>query len=98
MPNYTCGELVTNIIETQDEAEKVSIYPNPSNGDINIQSLLPIKEIRISTISGVEVKQMLICGEEKRTAINLTSTLTSGMYLIHLFTEEKVYVKYIVIY
>jgi len=97
-PNYTCAELVTNIIESQDEAEKISIYPNPSNGDINIQSLLPIKEIRISTISGVELKQILICGGEERTAINLTSTLTSGLYIIYFLTEKNVYVKNIIIY
>ncbi|RXR20916.1 T9SS type A sorting domain-containing protein [Flavobacterium amnicola] len=79
----TCPMLT---VEENFVAEKITIYPNPTNGFINIPSEFGIHKIVIYDLSG----KILVEKELYSEAVDVQN-LTSGMYLIKLFGGNKNY-------
>ncbi|MCB0539904.1 MAG: T9SS type A sorting domain-containing protein, partial [Bacteroidetes bacterium] len=70
------------------------LYPNPSNGVINIKSTERINEMDIYNVAGAKVYAQQF--NEKQISI-LTTHLSKGMYLVKVHTDKGVGVKKLVI-
>ena len=66
------------------------VFPNPTNGIIQIQSSSPLNSIRILNITGTEIMRCTNCKE-----VNLSS-LRAGIYVMEYETNGKKYVEKIV--
>lgn len=58
-------------------SQTVSVYPNPSNGEMTIQSVVTIDEIIVSDLSGKKITQI----RPKKPFLNV-SFLEAGLYLL----------------
>lgn len=70
-----------------DKKQNVSIYPNPSDREINIETLAPIQNIKIYDLHG----RIVLSQNNSDSNLNLkldVSNLSKGMYLIKLETSE----------
>jgi hypothetical protein len=74
---------ITGINENNTSVDLVNIYPNPSNGKINISSSIFIDEIQISDITGRIVYKKLL--KDKNYSFQLC---LSGVYLITLTIDN----------
>jgi hypothetical protein len=61
----------------------INLFPNPTNGEVNIESSESVKTILVYNISGE-----LIATEENINRINLSNFL-NGFYIIHVKTETN---------
>lgn len=78
-------------IETNDG---LSVYPNPSNGNVKIQiDNSPIQHVKIYSQIGALIYQ----SEKETQELNLTG-YPKGVYLIQVQSENKVFNKKIIIY
>ena len=77
--------LVTSV---KENAANINIYPNPTNGLLNIESQGTI-QISVSNLLGQKLQETTAEGS---TTLDL-SRFESGMYLIHIETESGVTVK-----
>ena len=73
----------------------VRVYPNPTSGTINIESVSNIDELQVYNIYGALVATVNVSG--KRRVMDV-SNLTSGTYLIQLHTDSGVITKRIIIH
>jgi len=89
---YISGQ---NGINEKDLAKSINVFPNPSNGKVNVNSALSkVENISVYNVLGALVK------EEKETTFNNEvdlSTLTNGIYIIKVKTEAGVITKKITI-
>ncbi|MBP5649964.1 MAG: choice-of-anchor J domain-containing protein [Bacteroidales bacterium] len=69
------------------ENNNVSVYPNPANNVINVNSTSNISNVEIYTITGQKVGDFT--ANSNHTAIS-TSNLTNGLYLMRIHTENGV--------
>jgi hypothetical protein len=70
-----------SIAEIINKAAQVIVYPNPSNGFLNIKSSFLIKEITVTAIDG---KRLFMQNpHNSQTTINL-SILEKGIYFVNL--------------
>lgn len=87
--DYSCDHLPTGI-ERVKYTGKITVYPNPSTGMINISSAMAFSattKISIIDISGRIVMERLLPIGAHETTCNL-SHLTRGLYFIQLKNEE----------
>jgi hypothetical protein len=82
--NFCVGGATENAIET---AAEMSIYPNPTNGTINIASEDEIDNIEIINSIGTTVANSKATGNN--TSIDL-SNLPNGMYFVRVFTTNGI--------
>lgn len=85
----TLSELTdetTGISSEQLDAFNLSIYPNPANKIVHVQSDVEITNIRLMDMSGRSVKQQNSINQF-RTTVDL-SELSSGLYLISIENKE----------
>ncbi|MBX2903879.1 MAG: T9SS type A sorting domain-containing protein [Chitinophagales bacterium] len=80
-------ELYTSIKEISEN--DFSIFPNPVNSEIRIKTSLPNCKVQITDIFG---KEILYQNAQKVDVIDV-SYLSSGIYFITLFSENKMRVK-----
>jgi hypothetical protein len=73
------------IIELNNSTESVLVYPNPSNGEINIYSDELLKQVRLMSILGATLDE--IKPESKKLTMRLN--LAEGVYFITTITEKK---------
>lgn len=83
---------VTNFTVTDEVAVKeydnnISVYPNPANNVINVNSTSNISNVEVYTITGQKVGDFT--ANNTNIAIN-TSNLTNGLYLMQIHTENGV--------
>ena len=82
-----------DIYETEVDSEKVSIYPNPSDGMINI-SARNISEVRIYNMVGQEVETFVT--DENQCIIDM-SDYNDGVYFVKINTEDEIITKKIIL-
>ncbi|WP_127846316.1 T9SS type A sorting domain-containing protein [Psychroflexus aestuariivivens] len=88
--------IETNVANTEftvlstnkfDKKQNISIYPNPSDLEINIETLAPIQNIKIYDLHG----RIVLSQNNSDSNLNLkldVSNLSKGIYLIKLETSE----------
>ena len=95
MPNYNLGKIadspcdtVNAISELQNENEKLQIFPNPTQDEINIKSDFKIKTASIYDVLGVRVYNIEKCNSSQ---INFSiRNFSSGVYFVEIKTEKGI--------
>ncbi len=81
---------LTNVgIEDPINNDNVAVYPNPSDNIVNISSTAPLQRLQL-----FDTKGALIYDKNNMNTNDATldiCQLSSGMYLIHITTQEGVY-------
>ena len=91
--NHTIFVTFTNIININDISTRhIEIYPNPAIDEIVIKSDIQINKVEIYSLTG-----SLILTENKFSGKINVSSLTQGVYMINIYTNNGVDVKKIVI-
>lgn len=72
-------------------SEQVTIFPNPSNGEINISTDLTVESVSLITLNG----QIVLTSSSKK--LDLT-TFPSGVYFLNIQTNKGIVVKKILKY
>lgn len=67
---------------------KISVYPNPSSGSIQIKSSENIQEMYIADFAGKLLQKVGSVGKSRQWTADL-SNYPSGTYLVRYFSEEK---------
>ncbi len=71
-----------NLSVTEFENQTVSIFPNPTNGILNLESKYSVLEYEIYNLLGHKIGE----GIPKNDTINL-SNLSSGVYILNLYSD-----------
>ena len=77
----------TNINNYMQELISVNIYPNPTTGQITIESDKTIEQVKIISITGKTVKQITI--NKEQLTIDLSAE-AKGIYFVKLTTANGV--------
>jgi hypothetical protein len=83
----TCSNLTTSIAESQ-YSDKITVYPNPTTGLINIISDRLIDEIKVTNIFGQTVYQAKPNNDKSSFYLN-----NSGLYFISVTSDKHVTTK-----
>lgn len=83
------GPLVGLSVEDPINNDNVAIYPNPSDNIVNISSTAPLQRLQLFDTKGALIY------DKNNMNTNIATLdicqLSSGMYLIHITTQEGVY-------
>jgi peptidoglycan hydrolase CwlO-like protein len=85
--SWEVTDVSTRIFETAIGNFSISLYPNPSPGEIFISCTEVIKEIKIFNLQGSLIKQMDVNGLETSVIIN-RSEMAVGVYLFAIKTAK----------
>lgn len=77
------------------EVQSISLYPNPTSGEINIESKDIVKEVRVFDMTGKLLKTF-IDSKASITKVNL-SYLNSGNYVLQLVSDKGISTRKIII-
>ena len=87
------NDCTLDITETIVEDENVVIYPNPTDGMINI-SAHNISEVRVYNMVGQEVETFVT--DENQCIIDM-SNYNDGVYFVRIKTEDEIITKKIIL-
>ena len=77
---------------------EITIYPNPSNGNITIKNNgVALDQVRVSDLNGRVVFSQNLNGMTEDKELNLSSKLSSGMYLMTITSNNTSTVKKLII-
>ncbi|MEA3447692.1 MAG: T9SS type A sorting domain-containing protein [Bacteroidota bacterium] len=93
--NYLAADTI-NSIETQNNHDKIDMFPNPADDMVYIQSTFPVQYVSVINSVGVEIKKYPVSGEKQFSFS--TSELSSGVYLIEISNDGKPVMKKLLIY
>jgi hypothetical protein len=80
------GIFCTSLSTTENELVKtVSLYPNPMNGVLNLNSVFPIQKVEIYDMAG----RLINLKTAPENTINV-SDLKSGNYILKIYTEKGI--------
>ena len=85
-------KIAGNIIEND---ERITIYPNPSNGIFNIQTSVNFSNIIIKDVTGRTIKKLTVSDSNYAT-INIENQ-ASGIYFLEIQLENEIITKKIII-
>mgnify|MGYP005842151213 CR=1 FL=1 len=95
-----CADTTSTNVTTKNIKNNflVNVYPNPSNGNINVSfaNTGNNTSISITNTIGIVVYENVFSGNESTYTIN-TETLSSGIYFLHVESGNKKAVKRIII-
>jgi hypothetical protein len=77
---------------TEEQALQVSVYPNPTRGDINIASESAVSAVTLSDLSG----KVLQTFQDASSTLHLN--VQPGTYLLHVTTADGVQIRKIIVY
>jgi hypothetical protein len=77
---------------TEEQALQVSVYPNPTRGDINIASESAVSDVTLSDLSG----KVLQTFQDASSTLHLN--VQPGTYLLHVTTADGVQIRKIIVY
>lgn len=84
--------------EEFDLNDRVSIFPNPSNGNVTIKNAgVALKNIAVSDINGRIISTIDLNGATNDKTLDLTSLLSSGIYFMTISSENTSTVKKLII-
>ena len=96
MVEFTVGEKT----KYDANSEIINLYPNPNNGNFNIEFLDPEKteksEIIISDLGGKQIYHVTISAEEITKQFDLAN-IRSGMYIMTVISKEIIVTKKFII-
>ena len=75
-----------HVSTTENQQNKISIFPNPTENQINVTANKKIIKIELADHWGKMIKRQIIL--DKYAAINMEH-LAQGVYYIKIFTEDN---------
>jgi beta-glucanase (GH16 family) len=82
-----------NALSTDEyKSNRFKVYPNPSDSEINIKS-----DVKINRLELYDVLGKLILEESETTTLIKVNNLKSGLYLLHIFSENTKTVKKVLV-
>lgn len=87
------NDCTLDVTETETEKENVMVYPNPTDGIINI-SACNIDKVSVYNIVGQEVESFVIDDNQCRIDI---SDYNDGVYFVKIKTENEIMTKKIIL-
>lgn len=94
------SSCTTGINDSENEGNFVTVYPNPTSGNVTVSYTLPsasVKEIELFTIDG---KLLLTndCADLTENTVNIaTSDIPNGIYFIKIITNRSAITKQLII-
>ena len=86
---------ITDVNEVISETEKISVYPNPTDGILNISvSNGSIDNIVVTDITGNELMNQAVDADQAEIDL---SAYNKGLYLVKILTENDSYTKKVVL-
>ncbi|MBQ0112311.1 MAG: T9SS type A sorting domain-containing protein, partial [Bacteroidales bacterium] len=89
----TCKCLFVGLDDINQLSDRIILYPNPTQNELNIESPYEIERITISDIIGVTKKSLKVKGNKVTVPI---SDLEKGTYLVSIKTSDGNHTKKIV--
>ena len=98
---YTTADRVvivkgTTAIKDLSNNIEFSVYPNPSNGRISLNSSNEIKALEIYSVSGRKVFMLNNINQDKVEDLDI-SAITNGIYIVRLFDGKNYFSKKLII-
>lgn len=78
---YKLSPLLATV-DANQSAKKLSVYPNPTNGEVNIVSKSNVKNVQLLDMNGKVIKNF-----SSTKQLNISS-VGSGVYLLKVTTED----------
>lgn len=92
---YEINPEITDVDDVISETEKISIYPNPTDGILNISvSNGSIDNIIVTDITGNELMNQAVNADQAEIDL---SAYNKGLYLVKILTENDSYTKKVVL-
>lgn len=92
---YEINPEITDVDDVISESEKISIYPNPTDGILNISvSNGSIDNIVVTDITGNELMNQAVNADQAEIDL---SAYNKGLYLVKILTENDSYTKKVVL-
>ncbi len=88
--NFNINECLSLDVE-EVEVSEFHIYPNPVKESLHIISALQIYKLELYNVQGIKIKKVL------NQSTLYVSDLTSGMYILRVYSENKISSKKIII-
>jgi hypothetical protein len=94
--NYFCPRIMRQLqvgnwealgIKNNEQANQVSVYPNPSNGLVTVTATTNIKQIEVFDLAG---KAIFTSNNYNNKCTINTSAYNKGMYIIKVQTEDAI--------
>ena len=85
-PSQDCITPLYGLNEIKLEDNSITLYPNPTRGELHIQSDKTIKNVNIYSASGQKVMQS--SGKDKSKNLNLEQ-LPKGIYILNIEGENQ---------
>jgi hypothetical protein len=76
---------VVSINDYTTDNKNVKVFPNPSDGQINISSTIPFTHVSLRNMLGQEVYTMAVSAQTYHIQ---TNDLAPGLYILQLKTEQ----------
>ncbi len=83
----TSGNISVSTDDFYTADNEIKLYPNPSNGLLNIECNALIQEVEIISAIGVKIKE--IVREPKKSIMVNLQELPAGMYIVRINTSNK---------
>jgi hypothetical protein len=81
-------QTITHLDEAQSNSTSIVLYPNPTTSSMTFFTELEVHEIRIYTLEG----ELLQTSSGQKNTVDFNN-IDNGVYLIHIKTKNKVFVK-----
>jgi hypothetical protein len=90
LPEFSYSNCATGISHPSGRKHnsQLSLYPNPSNGELNVLSIENIESIRIVDMQGRLVQELSFPNESKLHSISLNKQIPSGIYFIQALLDN----------
>lgn len=98
LDDITFSAGMTLSTETVNLVRDISLYPNPSNGVINIKNNgIALESVRVTDINGRTIETMNLHGATSNITLDMQSDLSSGMYFVSILSERGSIIKKLII-
>lgn len=91
LPDYTYSNCITGLEENSKTSKKpqISLYPNPTSGELNVLSLEKIEGIKVFDVQARLVQNVELSSSNILQSISLKKQIPNGIYFIQVITESK---------
>ena len=89
----TCGLTRASLQNIEAEEQKRRFYPNPTNGQLNLNTSIAPRSIQFFNLSGEMIEEITCFNKLK---INLNN-LSKGIYWIKASSENEMFIEKLVV-
>jgi hypothetical protein len=89
----TCALTRASLRGIEAEEQKRRFYPNPTNGQVNLNTSMALESIQVFNLSGKMIKEITTFNNP---TININS-LSKGMYWIKASSENQMFIEKLVV-